>query len=206
MGPARRDTSAAGIRPRTSAADQCSRGGETPVGDREVECGHQVVEHLAGGARVHAAAPVEAEQRRVGRQRTVGAAAGELLGDQLADAGAVRDEAGLAELAAPHDQQVAVGVDVTEAQPAGLTGSQPQPVAEGEDRRGRSGPRCGARGLSGNAAAASSSRRAAAMSNRNGMRAVVAAASPGRAAARRCSSSWVTAQSSRPPHDARAGG
>ena len=76
------------------------------LGDSEFECGHQVMEHLAGGARMHAAAPVEAEQRRVVAERAVGAAACELLGDQLADARAVRDEAGLAELAAPHDQQI----------------------------------------------------------------------------------------------------
>ena len=45
----------------------------------------------------------------------------------------MRDEAGLAELAAAHHEQVPAGVDVAEAQPAGLAGSQPEPVAERED-------------------------------------------------------------------------
>ena len=45
----------------------------------------------------------------------------------------MRDEAGLAELAAAHDEEISLRVDVTEAQPAGLPGAQSQPVAEGED-------------------------------------------------------------------------
>ena len=53
---------------------------------------------------MHAPAPVEAEQWGVVAPRAVGAAACELLGDQLADTRTVRDEPGLAELAAPHDQ------------------------------------------------------------------------------------------------------
>src|SRR5215207_7211128 len=73
------------------------------------------MEYLAGGAWMHAAAPVEAEQWGVVARRAVGPAACELLGDQLADPRTVR-------------------VDVTEAQPAGLTGPQPESVAEGEDR------------------------------------------------------------------------
>ena len=92
------------------------------------------MEHLTGGAGMHAPAPVEAEQRRVvvrtapsARRRAT------LLGDQLADPGTVRDEPGLAELAATHYEEISLRVDITEAQPADLTGAQPQPVAEGED-------------------------------------------------------------------------
>ena len=143
------------------------------VGDREIEFGHQAVEHLAGGARVHAPAPVEAEQRRVVVRARRLLATLELLGDQLADARPVRDEAALAELAAHHDEQLRSRVDVAEAQPAGLTGPQPEPVAEGEDRPVGRAP-LGCAGLSGKAAAASSSRRAWAVSNRNGTRAEVA--------------------------------
>ncbi len=54
-------------------------------------------------------------------------------GEELADARAVGDEAALAELAAAHDQQLAVVVDVADAQAAGFAGSQPEPVAERED-------------------------------------------------------------------------
>src|ERR1700738_3445028 len=89
---------------------------------------------LAGGAWMHAPAPVEAEQRRVVADRTIGAATGELLGDQLADARAMRDEPGFAELSAPHHQQIALCVNITQPQPTDLTGPQPQPIAEGEDR------------------------------------------------------------------------
>ena len=93
----------------------------------------------------------------------------DLAGEQFADARPVRDEAALAELAAAHDQQAAVDIDVVEAQPARLAGAQPQAVAESEDGAvGRAAP--SARGLSGSAAAASSSRRAWATSNRNGRR------------------------------------
>jgi len=45
----------------------------------------------------------------------------------------MRNQAALAELAASHDQQLPVGVDVTEAEAAHLSGSQPEPVAEHED-------------------------------------------------------------------------
>ena len=51
------------------------------------------------------------------------AAALELAGQQLADAGTRRDQAALAELAAPHDDQLPTGVHVTYVQTAGLTGS-----------------------------------------------------------------------------------
>ena len=61
------------------------------------------------------------------------AAALDVAGQQLADARPVRDEAALAELAAAHDDELAVGVDVADAKAARFAGSQPEAVAEGED-------------------------------------------------------------------------
>lgn len=53
---------------------------------------------------------------------------------QLGDVRPVWDEAALAELASPHDEERALGVDVAHAQPARLTGAQSESVAKGEDR------------------------------------------------------------------------
>ena len=86
------------------------------------------MEGLAGGARVHAASAVEAEQRPVFRP----AAALDVAGDELGDARAVGDEAALAELAAAHDEDAPLGVDVADAEPACLPGAQPEAVAESE--------------------------------------------------------------------------
>lgn len=67
---------------------------------------------------------VEGEQWRVGFLCTLGASAFELANEEFADAGPVRDQTALAELAAPHDQQLPVEVDIAQQQPARLPGSQ----------------------------------------------------------------------------------
>jgi hypothetical protein len=85
---------------------------------REAQLTDEPVERLAGTARVHAVLSVEAEQRVV----TAAAAALDLVGEEFADARPVRDKAALAELAAPHDQELSGGVDVAEVKAARLPG------------------------------------------------------------------------------------
>ena len=58
----------------------------------------------------------------------------QLLGEEFADARAVRDKPTLAELGALDDEQAAGAVDVTDTQRARLTDTQSQPIAEREDR------------------------------------------------------------------------
>ena len=58
----------------------------------------------------------------------------ELVGQEFADPRPVRHEAALAEFAAPHEEKLAAGVDVAQAQAARLPGSQPEAVAQSEDR------------------------------------------------------------------------
>src|SRR6266536_4284756 len=104
------------------------------VWNDETERTDQPMERLAGAARMNAAMPVEGKQRRlVARVRVLGATSPDVAGDQFGDARPVRDKTALPELTAPHDEQAALGVDVAQAQTAGLAGAQPQPVAEGED-------------------------------------------------------------------------
>src|SRR5947209_11553384 len=103
-------------------------------GNGESEGADQRMEGLAGGAGMNAAAAVEAEQRCRGVRLRMGSSAPLDLGaDQRGDAGAVGNEAALPELAPSHDQQAAVGVDIAQAQPAGLARAQTEPVAERED-------------------------------------------------------------------------
>lgn len=115
------------------------------VGDREGQLDDESVESLARAAGVHAAPTVEAEQRCAGFWRTAGPSVLELAVEELADARPVRDEAALAELAAPYDEELPVGVDVAEAEAARLPGSEPEAVAEGKDgvvgRAATGGPR-----------------------------------------------------------------
>ena len=103
------------------------------------------MERLARAAGVHAAPTVEAEQRCVGFGRALDRSRSTCRASSCADARSVRDKAVLAELAAPHDEQLPVGVDVAEAQPARLSGAQPKAVAESEDgvvgRPAADGPR-----------------------------------------------------------------
>lgn len=69
--------------------------------------------------RVDAAPSVEAEQWIGWIGRTVV----QTTGQQLADAGAVRNKAALAELPASNGDELTVGVDITDLQVAGLTGA-----------------------------------------------------------------------------------
>jgi hypothetical protein len=71
-----------------------------------------MVECLAGGAGMDGSLPVEGEQRRLDVSGPGAGAAGGLLADQCGDARPVRDQAALAESAAPHDQQRAAGIDI----------------------------------------------------------------------------------------------
>jgi len=112
----------------------CAGTAAIPRRDRQFQTGHQPVEDLAGRAGAHAPAPVEAEQRRARIRRAGCLAALELFADQAGDARPMGDEAAFTELAAHHDEQVPLHVDVAQAQPAGLSGPQPEPVAKGEDR------------------------------------------------------------------------
>src|SRR5215211_431523 len=92
------------------------------------------MEDLAGGARMNAAAAVEGEQRCGGVGfRKGGAAPLDVGADQFADAGAVRYETALAELAASHHQQVAVSMNIAQAEAADLPCAQAEPIAETED-------------------------------------------------------------------------
>src|SRR5438477_197464 len=74
---------------------------------------------------------------------------------QFSGAGAVRHEAALPEHAASHHQQVAISINVAQAEPAGLSGAQTEPVAETEDDA-----ICGTALVAGRAAAAANKRRA----------------------------------------------
>ena len=100
------------------------------LGDAEFEARNEVMECLACGAWMHAAAAIEAEQRVV--DGTARSSFG-LPGEEFSDAWSVWDETALAELAAPHHEELAVGVDVAQSQPASLTGAEPEAVAESED-------------------------------------------------------------------------
>jgi hypothetical protein len=127
-----RDTSAAGTRPRRNAAESAAAA-DCPVGDRKVEIGDEVMEHLAGRAGMHAPPPPEGEQRGVHLAgRYCGSAVVQLCAQQRADARSVRDQAGLAELAAAHHEQGPVHVHVGQPQPARLSGAQPEPVTQRE--------------------------------------------------------------------------
>lgn len=99
------------------------------VGDREREFDDETVERLACAARMHAAPTVEAEQRVV----TGASTALDLADEERADARPVRNEAALAELTAPYDEELALRVDVAEPEPARFPSSQAESVAEGED-------------------------------------------------------------------------
>jgi hypothetical protein len=78
--------------------------------------GDQTVEGRAGRAGTDTALPVEAEQRSIGAGcPAVGPAALHLVADELGDARPVWNEAALAELAAPHDEQSTIYVDVADA-------------------------------------------------------------------------------------------
>jgi len=94
------------------------RPGDT-VWDREGQLTDEPVEYLARAARVHTVLSIETEQRVV----TAAAAALNLVGEEFADARSVGDEPALAELAAPHDQELSSGVDVAEVKAARLPGS-----------------------------------------------------------------------------------
>src|SRR5215831_12436864 len=104
------------------------------------------MERMAGGAWMNTAVPVEGEQRRlVVRTQVLSSTTPDLAADQFGDAWTVRDKTALAELAAPHHEQVALRIDIAQAKTAGLTGAQPQPVAEGEDGAIRGPPLLSAR-------------------------------------------------------------
>lgn len=112
------------------------------------------MEDLAGGTgiNVNGSTPIESEQRGLAVQpRTAVETPPDLFAHQFGDAGSVRDEATLPELAAAHHEQAAVRVDVTQAQPTHFTCTQSQPVAEAEDGAIRRAPM-----LSGRAVAAAS--------------------------------------------------
>jgi hypothetical protein len=82
------------------------------------------MEDLAGGARMNAASAVEGEQRCGGVSFGKGGAAPLDLGaNQFSDAGAVRHEAALAELATSHHQQIAISMNITQAEAADLPGA-----------------------------------------------------------------------------------
>lgn len=82
------------------------------------------MEGLAGRARVHTAPPVEGEQRAVGPGGSVLLMPVlELAVQQFTDLWAVRDEAGLAELATADHEQTAVDIDVCDPQSACLARS-----------------------------------------------------------------------------------
>src|SRR5438105_7234820 len=92
------------------------------------------MEGLTGGARMNAAAAIEGEQRRLGVRGRIGGQAPLDLGiEQLGDARAMRNEAALAKLAAPHDQQATVCINIAQTQPASLSCPETEPVAERED-------------------------------------------------------------------------
>src|SRR5579859_4438997 len=80
------------------------------------------MEYLAGGARMYAAVAVEAEQwccgvrLRIGREPPL-----DLSADQLGDARPVRNKTALPELAASHHQQVAVTINIAQAQSVAKT-------------------------------------------------------------------------------------
>jgi hypothetical protein len=104
------------------------------VGNGESEGPDQRMEDLASGARMNAAATVEGEQRCGGVGFWKGDAAPFDLGaHQFSDAGAVGHEAALAELAASHHQQVAISINIAQAEAADLSGAQTEPIAETED-------------------------------------------------------------------------
>src|SRR3954452_8012766 len=83
---------------------------------------------------MNAAPAVEAEQRGV-----EAVAASGLQGQQLADARPVRDQPALAELAAPHLQDLPAVIDVTDAQAACFPGAA-RARSTGRRWRGRPGP------------------------------------------------------------------
>jgi hypothetical protein len=92
------------------------------------------MEYLAGGARMNAAVAVEAEQWCRGvRLRIGGEPPLDLSADQLGDARPVRNKAALAKLAASHHQQVAVTINIAQAQPTYLTSAQAQSLAKTKD-------------------------------------------------------------------------
>jgi multidrug resistance efflux pump len=57
----------------------------------------------------------------------------DLSADQLGDARPVRNKTALPELAASHHQQVAVTINIAQAQPTDLTSAQAQSVAKTKD-------------------------------------------------------------------------
>ena len=122
---------------------------------------------------MHAPPPVEGEQRGVvagGTSALGGASCSASSSPMRGPCGTSRL---LPNLPPRTTSRSRCGSTSAEAQPARLTGAQPQPVAEGEDRRGRSGP---AAGLAGCRAARRRRRAAdgpAATSKRNGIRAAV---------------------------------
>ena len=118
-------------RDRERVAKAVEVGRPDPVGDRKGELADKTVESLACAARVHAALAVEAEQRSL----TSATATLDLAGEEFADTRPVGNEPALAELAAPHDEELPVVVDVTDTEAARLPSSQPEAIAEGEDRR-----------------------------------------------------------------------
>lgn len=100
------------------------------VGDRKSELDDETVERLACGARVHRTPAVEAEQRVV----LLRATALDVASEELADTRPVRNEAVLAELPTPYDEELALRVHVADAESARLPGPQAEAVAEAEDR------------------------------------------------------------------------
>jgi hypothetical protein len=92
------------------------------------------MEYLTGGAGMKAAAAIETEQWCCGvRLRIGGEPPLDLSADQLGDARPVRNKAALPKLAASHHQQVAVTINIAQAQPTDLTSAQAQAVAETKD-------------------------------------------------------------------------
>ena len=92
------------------------------------------MERVGSGPRMDVARAVEREQRRRVVVRAVVAATLDVVAEERGDPRAVGNEPALAELAAAHDQQIAIGVDVAEPQSADLAAAQPESVAEREDR------------------------------------------------------------------------
>ena len=101
-------------------------------GDREVELHGESMEHLAWRHRVNAPGAVEAEQR-IPAGTCSAATPHDVAGQQFTDARPVRDEAALAELAARTTMSLTFGVDIVDAKPTRLPGSQTEAVAESED-------------------------------------------------------------------------
>ena len=176
---------------------QCSRGGATPSGTGKASSATSRWKVWLALPGMHAAPAVEGEQRPSSSCRRAGAAL-DLVGEQLADARPVRDQAALAELAAPHDQQL----PLRRRRRRGEARTPPRRAARARSRgrrwRDRSARGRSPCGLSGSAAAASSSRRAWATSKRNGSRRSVSRRRI-RCSGETCRRCWVTAQSRKQP-------